>query len=106
MAAQLAGCQQTLDVFHALEHVARAGHELYGEPTPEAAAFLERGRMLLLEKGWNRITELTGQELSQSDTPQRRKPLEKMLGYFSKHTVSGKYLWRDGWVDCTTWASV
>ena len=30
-------------------------------------------------------------------------PVEKVV----RHTeVSGKYLWRDGWEDCTTWASV
>ncbi|CAN5861714.1 hypothetical protein BH23PLA1_BH23PLA1_31230 [soil metagenome] len=37
-------CHQVLDIYHAAEHVADAGKGLYGEGTPEAAAWLERGR--------------------------------------------------------------
>ena len=80
------GSQQTLDIFHACEHLAHAGQRLYGEDTPEAEAFLERGRLLLLDQGWNGICTLVGQELAQENTPQRREPLEKLTNYFAKHT--------------------
>ena len=89
--SQLGGCRQTLDVFHALEHLADAGRKLYGEETPEAKEFLERGRPLLLEKGWAGVTELMGHEITRSDTPARRQILEKMLGYFSQHVGRMNY---------------
>lgn len=81
----LTGCRQTLDVFHALEHLAHAGERLYGEGTPAAAAFLERGRTLLLAEGWHGICRLVGNELGQEDTPSRRTALEKLTNYFAPH---------------------
>ena len=80
------GSQQTLDIYHACGHVARAGECLYGDGSPQTQAFLERGRMLLLEKGWQGICELVAAELAQSDTPERRRVLEKLTNYFTKHT--------------------
>jgi hypothetical protein len=47
----LSGCRQTLDIYHASEHIAAAGKRLYGEGTAEATAFHERGRGLLLKEG-------------------------------------------------------
>jgi hypothetical protein len=79
------GCQQTLDIYHGCHHVAKAGERLYEQGSKDAAAFLERGRTLLLERGWHGITTLMGEELVKEDTPKRRACLEKMLGYFLKH---------------------
>ncbi|HMC63623.1 MAG TPA: hypothetical protein VKI65_01670 [Gemmataceae bacterium] len=79
------GSQQTLDIYHGCGHLAQAGERLYGEGTP-AAAFLERGRRLLLESGWSGICQLVGEEYAQGDTPERRSALEKLVGYFAKHT--------------------
>jgi hypothetical protein len=79
------GCEQTLDIYHGCEHVSKAGERLYGEGSKEAGDFLERGRTLLLQQGWNGITRLMGDELAKEDTSKRRKVLEKMLGYFVKH---------------------
>jgi hypothetical protein len=81
----LSGCTQTLDIFHAAEKFARAGDRLYGEGTEEAKAFHEQGRALLLEKGWDGVTELMAEELQKGDTPERRKVLDKMLNYFVPH---------------------
>jgi len=80
------GSQQTLDIYHACDHVAHAGQRLYGEQTPEAGAFLERGRSLLLSQGWAGICTLVAEELAREDTPPRRRPLEKLTNYFAKHT--------------------
>jgi len=79
------GCQQTLDIYHACQCVAKAGEKLYGEGAAEAADFLTRGRTLLLESGWHGITQLMADELQRHDTPQWRTILEKMLNYFAKH---------------------
>ncbi len=81
----LTGCRQTLDVYHACEHLATAGKRLYGDATPEAAAFLERGRKVLLNEGWNGVCRLVGEELAASDTPKRRAALDRLVNYFVAH---------------------
>ncbi len=94
----LTGSLQTLDIYHALEHVAKAGQRLYGEGTAEAAAFLERGRTQLLAEGWTGLCRLVGEEYALGDTPPRRTSLEQLVGYFAKHTQRLSYAerWRSG----------
>ena len=81
----LTGSQQTLDIFHACEHVAAAGKALYGEGTPGAAAFLDRGREQLLHHGWDGICRVVHAEYAAADTPPRRTALERLVKYFAKH---------------------
>jgi hypothetical protein len=81
----LAGCRQTLDIYHASQHIAVAGKRLFGEETAEAASFHEHGRGLLLEEGWTGICRLIGEELEREDTPKRRRVLDKLLRYFLGH---------------------
>jgi hypothetical protein len=81
----LTGCRQTLDIYHASQHIAAAGKRLYGEGTAEATAFHEHGRELLLKEGWTGICRLIGEELASEDTPARRKALDRLLGYFLPH---------------------
>ena len=81
----LTGCRQTLDIFHACEHIAAAGQRLYGEGTAEASAFHEHGRGLLLREGWAGICRLIGEELAREDTPNRRGTLDRLLRYFVPH---------------------
>lgn len=90
----LTGCQQTLDIYHALGYVAKTGHALYGEQTEAAEAFLERGRQSLLTEGWTGLCRLVGDEYAREDTPQRRAALEKLVGYFVKHTTRLSYATR------------
>lgn len=80
-----AGSQQTLDIYHACQHLALAGQRLYGEGTEAAEQFLARGREMLLEFGWAGVCELVSAEYAQADTPERRRALEKLIGYFAKH---------------------
>jgi hypothetical protein len=81
----LSGCHQTLDIYHACEHIASAGKTLFGEGTPAATAFFERGRTLLLEEGWTGICRLLGEEYERQDTPSVRAILEPMSRYFVAH---------------------
>jgi hypothetical protein len=81
----LSGCHQTLDIYHACEHIAAAGKKLFGEGTPAAAAFFERGRGLLLDEGWTGICRLVGEEYERQDTPEVRVVLEPMTRYFVAH---------------------
>lgn len=87
----LTGCQQTLDIYHALGHLSKAGQALYGEGTEAANAFLERGRSGLLTEGWLGLCRLVGEEYVQGDTPERRTALEKLVGYFVKHMTRLSY---------------
>jgi hypothetical protein len=87
------GSQQTLDIYHACQHLAQAGETLYGEGSSEAADFLERGRSLLLHSGWPGVTQVMGEELQKEDTPARRAALEKLATYFSKHV--GRVAYRE-----------
>ena len=82
----LTGSMQTLDIYHALGHVAQAGQALYGEGSAAAESFRERGRDALLEAGWSGLCRLVADEYAQEDTPPRRRALEKLVGYFAKHT--------------------
>ena len=78
----LTGSHQTLDVYHACEHIADAGKKLFGKDTPAAAAFFERGRSLILEEGWPGICRLIGEEYERQDAPAVREVLEPMTNYF------------------------
>lgn len=82
----LTGSLQTLDIYHALGHVALAGQALYGEGSEASEVFRQRGQDVLLREGWQGLCRLVAQEYSQEDTPTRRTALEKLVGYFAKHT--------------------
>lgn len=82
----LTGSLQTLDIYHALGHVGLAGQALYGESSEAAAVFRQQGRDALLGEGWSGLCRLVAQEYAQGDTPPRRRALEKLVGYFAKHT--------------------
>jgi hypothetical protein len=90
-AAQFPGSRQVLDVFHALEHVGTAAAGLYGEKTSAAQASFALGRAALLGDGWNGVCRWASAELAQSDTEDRRKVLDELLGYVSKHTTRMDY---------------
>jgi hypothetical protein len=81
----LSGCRQTLDIYHASQHIATAGKRLFGEGTAEATAFHQHGRELLLKEGWMGICRLIGEELEREDTPRRRRALDRLLHYFLGH---------------------
>src|SRR5262249_31532594 len=55
--AQLPGAAGLLDIYHAGEHLAACGRELYGEGTDEARAWLEEARAAVLKGGWPGLAE-------------------------------------------------
>jgi hypothetical protein len=81
----LTGCRQTLDIYHASQHIAAAGKRLYGEGSAKATEFHEHGREWLLKEGWVGVCRLIGEELASEDTPARRRALDRLLGYFLPH---------------------
>jgi hypothetical protein len=90
----LTGCVQTLDVFHACQHVGKCAERIFGESTAESRAAYRQGRSLLVQKGWQGICQWVSELLSVTDEPERerrRKATEKLIGYFSKHTKRLNY---------------
>jgi hypothetical protein len=84
----LTGCQQTLDFFHACQHVSRCAARLFGEGTSAAGAAYERGKALLVRQGWpgvcQWVSELLG--VAEEQERERRRPAtERLIGYFAPH---------------------
>lgn len=90
----LTGCVQTLDFFHACQHLSRCAERIHGEGKSEARAAYEQGRGLLVRRGWAGVCAWVGELLSVADDAERerRRPAtDRLLGYFSKHTQRLNY---------------
>lgn len=88
----LTGCTQTLDIYHAGEHLSRCAKAVFGDGT--AAAAFERGRGLLLADGWAGVCAWVGQLLAVEDVAERerrRRATDRVIGYFAKHTERLNY---------------
>jgi hypothetical protein len=85
----LTGCVQTLDFFHACQHVSKCAERVFGEGTAAARAAYERGRGLLAWQGWAGVCQWVGELLAVSEDAERerrRKRTDRLIGYFVKHT--------------------
>jgi hypothetical protein len=85
----LTGCMETLDFFHACEHLHQCAERVFGEATPEAKEAFAYSRGLLLREGWTGVCRWVGELLSVEEEPERerRRPhTDRLIAYFSKHT--------------------
>ncbi len=83
------GCVQTLDFYHACQHVNKCAQRIHGEDTKEAKVAYKRGRSLLVSQGWAGVCEWVAELLNVADEKQqavRRKATDRLITYFSKHT--------------------
>jgi hypothetical protein len=90
----LTGCVQTLDIYHASEHISRCAQAIFGEGTAEATAAFERGRALLVADGWAGVCAWVGELLGvecPKERERRQRVTEKVVGYFAKHTARLNY---------------
>lgn len=90
----LTGCVQTLDFFHACQHLSHCAERIHGEGEAEARVAYEQGRGLLVRRGWAGVCAWVGELLSVADDAERerRRPAtDRLLGYFSKHTQRLNY---------------
>ena len=71
----LTGCVQTLDFYHACQHLSRCAESVYGEGTAQKAQAYRHARGLLLRQGWAGVW---------------------LLGYFGKHAGRLNYAERLG----------
>lgn len=85
----LTGCVQTLDFYHACQHLSRCAERVYGEGTSAKGTAYRHARGLLLRQGWAGVCQWVGELLAVEDEKERerrRKATDRLLGYFSKHT--------------------
>ena len=87
----LTGCRQTLDIYHACEHIADAGKKLFGDGEAAATTFFERGRELLLSEGWTGICRLVGEHYARDNSAAARTILEPLTRYFMAHMTRLNY---------------
>jgi hypothetical protein len=90
----LTGCVQTLDFYHACQHLNRCAERIFGEKTPEQRAAYRHARGLLLGQGWAGVCQWVSELLAVEDEPERerrRGATERLIGYFAKHTTRLNY---------------
>lgn len=84
----LTGCTETLDFFHACEHLSQCAAGIFGEDTAESQAAFAHSRGLLLAHGWAGVCQWVGDLLAvaeEQEQTKRRRWTDKLIGYFAKH---------------------
>jgi hypothetical protein len=84
----LSGCVQTLDFYHACQHLSRCAERVYGEGTAEKAQAYRHARGLLLQRGWAGVCQWVSELLfveQESERERRRVATDRLMGYFGKH---------------------
>ena len=90
----LTGGVQTLDFYHACQHLSRCAERVYGEGTSAKGIAYRYARGRLLRQGWAGVCQWVSELLAVADEKareRRRKATERRLGYFSKHTERLNY---------------
>jgi hypothetical protein len=84
----LTGCVQTLDFYHACQHLHKCAERIFGEGTSETKTAFRHARGLLARQGWVGVCQWVSELLGVADDSERerrRKATERLIGYFSKH---------------------
>ena len=85
----LTGCVQTLDFYHACQHLHRCAERIFGEGTGAKRAAYRHARGLLLRQGWAGVCHWVSALLAVEDEAERerrRRATERLVGYFAKHS--------------------
>jgi hypothetical protein len=95
----LTGCMQTLDFYHACQHLHRCAERIHGADTAETKTAYQEGRRLLATQGWAGVCSWVAVLLDvaeEKEQERRRKATDRMLSYFAKHTQRLNYAERLG----------
>lgn len=90
----LTGCVQTLDFFHACQHLSKCSERIFGAGSSAARAAYEHSRSLLARQGWAGVCRWIGELLGvaeEAERERRRQATDRMLGYFVKHSQRLNY---------------
>lgn len=93
-AREFGDCPQILDIYHAAEHIADAGKNLFGDGTAAASAWLEEGRGLLLSDGWAGLCDHIGATLTKAPELAGHAALGELTGYLAGHSGRLNYCHR------------
>ena len=75
----LTGCVQTLDFFHACQHLNQCAARIFGEGASEARAAYEQGRGLLVRRGWAGVCAWVGELLGVADDKERERRRKRRI---------------------------
>jgi hypothetical protein len=75
----------TLDIYHALEHVAAVGKALHGEATPETRCWIDRARGVLLHEGHAGMKRLMAESRLTAVRGVQRRALGELEHYLDAH---------------------
>jgi hypothetical protein len=95
----LTGCVQTLDFYHACQHLNKCAQKIHGEGTSEAKAAYKQGRSLLARQGWAGVCQWVAELLNvvdEKEQERRRKATDRLIKYFAKHMNRLSYAERLG----------
>ena len=84
----------TLDIYHALEHIATAGKTLHGEGNPEARGWIDRARDMLLRDGHAGMKRLLGETRLIAVRGVQRRGLDELEHYLDAHSAHLRYAQR------------
>lgn len=90
----LTGCVQTLDFYHACQHLNRCAERIYGEGTSDQRSAYRHARGLLLRQGWAGVCQWVSELLAgteEAERERRRPATDRLLAYFAKHTTRLNY---------------
>jgi hypothetical protein len=90
----LTGCVQTLDFYHAGQHLSHCAERVYGEGTTAQRVAYRYARGLLLRQGWAGVCQWVSELLAVEDERERerrRQATDRLIGYFAKHTTRLNY---------------
>jgi hypothetical protein len=83
----LTGCMQTLDFYHACQHLNKCAQRIHGEGTSEAKAAYKHGRHLLANQGWTGVCQWVAELLDVADEKEcerRCKATDRMIIYCNR----------------------
>jgi hypothetical protein len=83
-AVQLPGATGLLDIFHALEHLHGGARAVFGEGTPQAAAWVEQARQALLTGGGAALAEHLTATKRQVRAAGKRRAVAELEQYFGR----------------------
>src|SRR5882724_11978776 len=69
----LTGCVQTLDFYHACQHLSRCAEGVYGEGTAQKAEAYRHARGLLLQRGWAGVCQWVSELLGVEEGAERER---------------------------------
>lgn len=81
----------TLDIYHALEHIATASKALHGERTSDACRWTERARDVLLHQGYAGVKHLLAEARLVAVRGAQRRGIAELAHYLDAHSEHLRY---------------